>query len=238
MNPLKRVYGSLFLLLLSLFISHCSGGDDEDSGGDEAPPQRVTLQGRVDDGLALSPIAHAQCHFTNLNGAQLATATADSHGVFSLAAPLDSQGWLVCTPVGLPNLALTAFTSTVGSVAGGTLPTKGLEEVSPSTTVIAEILAQTAPADLQARKAELVAALQSRDPELTALVEAATDLFNAMLQQPITAIDFSSTGSAESDDAGSGGGGGGSSEGDTDGAAGATGDGAELSPFVNRVVPQ
>ena len=60
----------------------------------------------------------------------------------------------------------------------------GPEEVSPGRTVIAEILQQrqTAPSDLQARKAELLAALQAHDPDLTMLVNAATDLFNAMLQ--------------------------------------------------------
>jgi hypothetical protein len=72
------------------------------------------------------------------------------------------------------------------------------------------------------------------------LVKTAIDLFNAILQQQITTVDFRSTGSAESDDssdaasgADSGGSGVGSSGSDTSGAAGATGDGAELSPFVN-----
>jgi hypothetical protein len=247
MNHFKVVYFSIFLILLSLIVSRCSGGDDGGSGGGQSgggnTAQRlVTLQGRVDDGLAMSPIANARCRFVNLKGEQLATATADSNGVFSLETPLESQGWLVCTPAGLPNLALTTFTSTVGGVPGGILPAHGPEEVSPPTTVIAEILQQTTPPppDLPARKAELLAALQAQDPDLTALVTTATDLFNAMLQQPITAVDFSSTGSADSDDtgsdssgAGSGGSDVGSSGSDTGGTAGATGDGAELSPFVN-----
>src|SRR5206468_3334785 len=152
------------------------------SGGGDATQRLVTLQGRVDDGLGTSPIAHAQCRFTTLKGDQIATATANSNGVFHFDTLLDSTGWLVCTPGGFPNLALTTFVSTVGGVPGGILPAHGLEEVSPRTTVIAEILAQTAPSDLQARKAELVAALQAHDPDLTLLVKAATDLFNAMLQ--------------------------------------------------------
>ena len=142
----------------------------------------------------------------------------------------------------LAKLALTTFTSTVGGVAGGILPTNGPERVSPPSTVIAEILQQTTPPppDLLARKAELLAALQAHDPDLTLLVNTATDLFNAMLEQQITAIDFSSSGSTDSDDAGNdGSGAGGSSDGasssggDSGGAAGATGDGAELSPFAN-----
>jgi hypothetical protein len=231
----------MFLILLSLIVWRCSGGGDEGSGAGDTTQSLVTLQGSVNDGLAISPIANAQCHFANLAGQQLATVTADSNGVFSLAAPLDSQGWLVCTPAGLPNLALTTFVSTVGGVAGGILPAHGLEEVSPPTTVIAEILQQTTPPpDLAARKAELRAALEAHDPDLTVLVNAATDLFNAMLQQQIIAVDFSSSASADSGDtgdegsgAGSGESGVGSSESDTGGTAGATGDGAELSPFVN-----
>ena len=122
------------------------------------------------------------------------------------------------------------------------MPTNGREEVSPRTTVIAEILAQTAPSNAQARKAELLAALQVRDPDLTGLVNAATALFNAMHQQQITNVDFSNVGSADSDDGDSGesGSGTGSDSGsgnsggsDAGGAAGATGDGAELSPFAN-----
>jgi hypothetical protein len=74
-----------------------------------------------------------------------------------------------------------------------------------------------------------------------ALVKAATDLFNAMLQQQITAVDFSSSGSAQSDDTDSGGsdagspgsGAGSVGDGDPGGVAGATGDGMEASPFVN-----
>src|SRR5262249_4879172 len=105
-----------------------------------------------------------------------------------------------------------------------------------------EILAQTAPADAQARKAELLAALQANDLDLTVLVNAATALFNAMKQQQITNVDFSNVGSADSGDAGGGesGSGSGSDSGsgkgggsDAGGASGAAGDGAELSPFAN-----
>jgi len=239
MKHFKVVYLPIFLILLSLIVSHCGGGGDESSGGGQsgvgdATQRLVTFRGRIDDGLGTSPLANAQCRFTNLNGDPLATVTADSNGEFHFDASPHMQGSLVCTPVGFPNLALTTFASTVGGVAGGSLPTQGPEEVSPRTTVIAEILAQTAPSDLQARKAELVADLQAHAPDLTVLVNAATDLFNAMLQQQITAVDFSSTGSTESGDTSSSGSGAGSgSGGDPGGVAGGTGDGAELSPFAN-----
>ena len=108
MKHFKVVCFSIFLVLLSLIVSHCGGGDDEGSGGQSGgknTTQRfVTLQGRVDDGSPMSPIANAQCRFVNLNGSQLATATADRNGEFSFETSPDIQGWLVCTPAGLPNL--------------------------------------------------------------------------------------------------------------------------------------
>ena len=238
MKHFKAVYFPIFLILLSLIVSRCGGGGDEGSGGGEATQRGMTLRGRVNAGSPTSPIANAQCRFINLNGSQLATATANGNGEFSFETSPDIQGWLVCTPVGLPNLALMTFASTVGGVAGETLPVNDPVEVSPPTTVIAEILKQSTPPppDLPARQAELLDALQARDPDLIILVEAATDLFNAMLQQQVTAIDFSSSGSAENGDTGndgSGGSAGSGSGGDPGGVAGATGDGAELSPFAN-----
>src|SRR5262245_28833004 len=186
MKHLKVVSIPLFLILLTLVLSHCSGGGDGGSaggpgGGGDTTQRPVTLRGRVEDGLAMSAIANAECRLTNLHGDQLATVTADGNGEFSFTTTPDIQGWLVCTPVGFPNLALTTCVSTVGSVAGEILPAQGREEVSPRTTVIAEILAQTPSATLQTRKAQLVAALQAHDPDLTVLVSAAIDLFNAML---------------------------------------------------------
>jgi hypothetical protein len=67
------------------------------------------------------------------------------------------------------------------------------------------------------------------------LVKAATDLFNAMLQQQVAEVAFSSSGSEDNGDTGSPGGdvgsvGGEDSEG---GIGGDAGDGGELSPFVN-----
>ena len=247
MKPLKVAWLILFGVLSSLMVSGCSDGGDGGSapggGGSSNTQALVTLRGRVDDGLAMSPLADAQCRFMDLNGSQLATATADRNGEFRFDTSPNMQGWLVCTPAGFSNLALTTFASTVGGVPGGTLPANGLEEVSPRTTVIAEILAQTTPSDLQARKAELVAALQAHDPDLTVLVNAATDLFNAMLQQQIPEINFSSSSSDGSESTsggdsgtGSGGGSGTGSGGGSDsggGVAGGAGDGAELSPFAN-----
>src|SRR6266852_4914928 len=99
MKHFKVVYFPIFVVLLSLLVSHCSGGGDEGSGGGDATQRLVTFQGRVDDGLGTSPLANAQCRFTNLNGDPLATVTADSNGEFHFDASPDMQGSLVCTPV-------------------------------------------------------------------------------------------------------------------------------------------
>src|SRR5262245_6426174 len=88
------VYYPIFLILLSLIVSRCSGGDEDgsnggQSGGGEATQNLVTLRGSVDDGLGTSPIANAECRFLDLNGSQLATATADRNGDFRVEAPLN-----------------------------------------------------------------------------------------------------------------------------------------------------
>src|SRR5712691_4569593 len=94
-------YRALSIFLCSLFslliIFGCGGG----SGSGNVPPPSVSaktanLQGKVDDGLPHSPIANAVCRFTDRNGTQLATATADNNGLFQLAVPLDVQGFLRC----------------------------------------------------------------------------------------------------------------------------------------------
>ena len=68
MRYFKAVYFSIFLVLLSLVVSHCSGGGDEGSGGGDTTQRLVTFQGRVDDGLETSPIANAQCRFAQFIG--------------------------------------------------------------------------------------------------------------------------------------------------------------------------
>ena len=65
MKHFKVVYFSIFLILLSLIVSQCSVGGDWGSGSgpsvsSEAPQGLGTLRGRVDDGLATSPIANAR----------------------------------------------------------------------------------------------------------------------------------------------------------------------------------
>ena len=187
----------------------------------------VTIQGQVDAGAAASPIANAVCQFVLRNGQLLDTSTTAANGVFQLQVPLESQGFIGCHPPAFPNLLLTAFVSTVGAVAGQILPVQGFEEVSPRTTVVAGIIAQTGPADPQSRKRELMQALGRSDADLTALASAAAALFTAMLESPVTDVDFS-TGEGSGDSDGGGGTGGGVDDG---GATGGVGDGGEFSPL-------
>jgi hypothetical protein len=66
---------------------------------------------------------------------------------------------LAVHPPAFPNLVLATFVSTVGVAAGQTRPETGVEEISPRTTVMANILAETQPTDRQRRKTELLNAL-------------------------------------------------------------------------------
>ncbi len=185
-------YRALSIFLCSLFslliIFGCGGG----SGSGNVPPPSVsattaTLQGKVDDGLPHSPIANAVCRFTDRNGTQLATATADNNGLFQLAVPLDVHGFLRCAPPDLSNLVLSTFVSTTGRQAGDTIANL---TVTPATTTVANILATTNPPDIQARATALTNALAVGDTDLTLLAEAETTLYNAQLANRLN-VDFS-----------------------------------------------
>ena len=162
---------TLFLccLLSIVVISGCGGDSDGDSsgggsgdgsGGGSSPPPptpaaTVTLQGKVDDDTPNSPIPGATCRFLDTAGTQLATATADTNGVFQIAVPPNVQGFLRCTPPLLSNLMLSAFASTTGKSGGDTIANLA---VTPATTLLADILATTTPPDLDARATALTAA--------------------------------------------------------------------------------
>jgi hypothetical protein len=225
-----RICRELLYILLGVFlplvILSCSSEDNSDA---EIDVDLVTIQGQVDDGTAALPIANAECRFVNRRGVRLDTATADTSGRFQLHVPPGTEGFIGCNPPGFPNLILSTFISTVGVVAGATLPAQGFEKVSPDMTVVANIIAQTHPRDPRARKVQLLDALAEDDPDLTRLVRATTVLFNVMHEAQIADVDFNSGGaiSGESGEGGSG------SAGDGGGVSGGVGDGAEFSPCVN-----
>lgn len=203
----------LFSLLLAVILGACSG--DDDTG--------VVVRGVVDDGTANSPLAGATCLYVNDSRQQIDQTTANALGEFTLRIPPEESGFIGCYPEAFRNLILITYLATMGASEGDTLPPQGLEEVSPRTTVVANIIAQTAPGNRQARKKELITALEAEEPDMTTLAGAATDLFNLMLAEEITDQDFSDFDSAE--DSGTDAPDGGGIEGDA-------GDGSVFSPLV------
>jgi hypothetical protein len=183
----------------------------------------VTIRGRVDDGTPNSPIANAQCQVVDVHGSMVESITTDANGLFQAGIPPGMETFIGCDPQTLRNLVLATFVSTVGVAAGQTRPETGFEEITPRTTMIANILAETHPTDLQRRKTELLNALEGQDPDLSLMAGAATTLFNAMLQSQIADVDFSPLFRTSEDSPG----------GDSDGggASGSAGDGADFSPL-------
>jgi hypothetical protein len=229
MQSLRRVCLALLVVSSTLGMFGCDGG-----GGDPQPPPRttVTLQGRVDDGTPNSPIANAQCQVVDVRGSPGGSSTTDTNGRFEVGIPPGMETFIGCHPPALPNLVLATFVSTVGVAAGQTRPETGFEEISPRTTIMANIIAATHPTDRQQRKTELLHALGEQEPDISLLAGAATALFNAMLQSQITAVDFTPLFDTSEDGTSGGVGDGGASGGVGDGgASGGVGDGAELSPL-------
>ncbi len=182
-TPLRCI---LFCVLLAAILGGCSGDNQTD----------VVVRGMVDDGLANSPLAGAICHYLNDRQQRIAQTTANARGEFILRVPPDESGFIGCYPEAFQNLILITDLATRGVAAGETLPSEGFEEISPRTTVVANIIAQSAPDDRQARKEELMADLEAEEPDMTTLAGAATTLFNLMLAEQVTDQDFSDFDSA------------------------------------------
>src|SRR5688500_13087421 len=221
---MRRIVSTSLGIMVMLFITGCSGD------GDNAVSPSVTLRGQaVADDVSAAPIARAECSFLSFGDTLRNRTTADANGMFDLMLPLNAQGLLGCHPPGLPNLTLLTFVSTDGALPETTLPEQGVEEVSPQTTVIANIIVQTAPADPQRRKTELLRDLAAQEPDITALSGAATALFHRLRQMSISAVSFTTDSDNESE--GEGGEDSGGSGSDGGGAVGEAGDGAEFSPL-------
>lgn len=217
--------------LLILMLSGCSGGNDD---GEEPRPSvtMVAIQGEVSDGTPTSPIPSAACQFVQRNGTQRARAIADSTGAFRLQVPPGIEGFIQCAPPGLAHLRLSTFVSTVGKEAEETIPETGREEVSPQTTVVAMVIARENPANPQARKERLLAALAVRDSAVATLAEAAVVLFEQLLEaRTDVAFNDTSPGSEGGDNGGDDGTDGGTDGSADGGATGDVGDGAEASPI-------
>jgi hypothetical protein len=224
MQLLRIVCLTLVVVTSAFGMFGCEGGGGSSTNAlSSSPPATVTVRGRVDDGTPNSPIANAQCQVVDVQGSTVGSMTTDTNGLFQVGIPPGMETFIGCNPQALRNLLLATFVSTVGVAAGQTRPETGFEEITPRTTMIANILAETQPADLQRRKTELLNALEGQDPDLSLMAGAATTLFNAMLQSQIADVDFTPLFRTSEDSAG----------GDSDGggASGGAGDGADLSPL-------
>ena len=215
-------------LVLLTSLAGCGGGGGDTSGQMPPPPplppgtpgSAVLVTGRAHAGTPARPLAQAPCRFVGQDeGLPLAEATTNEAGVFALHIPLEQQGFILCHPATIPSLTLTAFISTVGQTVGGGLSN---EEVTPASSVIADVIRANNPVDPQAEKEALLAALARAEADITTLVEAATLLYQTLVDaQTGSDADFSGI-SAEGGD---------SAEADGGGAEGEAGDGGEFSPL-------
>ncbi|ETX00045.1 MAG: hypothetical protein ETSY1_12650 [Candidatus Entotheonella factor] len=212
----KIVFSTLLATSLLVNLVGCNG--DGETG--------VTVRGLVDDGTATSPLAGARCLYLNSSRRLLARTTANPSGEFAIRVPPNVSGFVGCYPDEYPNLVLITYLGTMGAVEGETLPSEGLEEVSPRTTVVANIIAQEFPSDPQTRKEELLAELAAEEPDMTALAGAATDLFNQMLEAQITDENFSDINGEDAEDSPA-------DTPDSGGVEGDAGDGSVFSPLVD-----
>ena len=97
--------------------------------------------------------------------------TANDYGRFSIEVPPDVEGYIRCAPPDIPKLILSTFSSTKGlapedKVSG--------ENVTPATTLVADIIKSENAAVPMARKLELLDAIENEDPELILLVDLCT----------------------------------------------------------------
>jgi hypothetical protein len=209
----------LAAMALVFLLTACGGGGGGSNRGSN--PDNVTIAGVVSDDSGTSPLAGASCRFIDTAGQERATDTGDQNGGFELSVPPGVTGYIYCGPPSLPSLHLTAFSSTQGYTSGDT---KTDENVTPTQTIVADIIRYEDPVDPVARKAELILRAQS-DPNLALVVTLAGRLFQAMLAQQVDSNFGDDRSGGDGGDGGGGDGGGG-------GVGGDAGDGADFSPLV------
>ncbi|WP_089717933.1 choice-of-anchor D domain-containing protein [Candidatus Entotheonella palauensis] len=216
------------LVLLTSLASCSGGGGGNGAGGAPSPtppliPMGPTalVTGRAHAGTPARPLGQAPCRFVGMEGGQpIAASTTNRAGVFELFIPVDEQGFILCHPANIPNLELSAFISTVGQAEGERLSN---EDVIPASAVITDVILANDPLDPQARKEELLAALARGEAEITALVEAATLLYQTLFDDQIgSGVNFSGGNESE---------GGNEGPAESGGVTGEAGDGGEFSPL-------
>jgi hypothetical protein len=203
--------GLLFFVVLVLV--GCGGGGGGESVEQLPSEQNVTISGKVDDGTASSPITNAICRFVDADNNEIAIVVSDTNGEYSIVVPPELDGFIRCSPFDLSDLTIYTFSSTKGASSGSIISS---ENVTPTTTIVADIIRNENPAFPLSRKRELLSLIETmQDPELSLVAKASSALYSEMYHQGINAR-FSG---------GDGGDGGGNGNGDGSGAAGGSGDG-------------
>jgi formylglycine-generating enzyme required for sulfatase activity len=213
----KKITVMLSVLALIFIAAGCGGGGGG-AGDDPGDPKLVTIAGKVDDGTANSPIGGAKCEFVDLDGEWQAATTAKSNGNFKIGLEPDQEGYIRCSHPDIAKLNLSNFISTEGFEPGNEISG---QDVTPATTVVADIIHSENPAVPQARKLKLMDDIDNGDAQLNLLVDASTILCKAML---VRKIDVSFGGGPDSGIGDAGG-----------GVGGDTGDGADFSPIPNAI---
>ena len=212
-----------FLGLALIFAMAGCGG-----GGEREPPKpinNVTVIGKVDDGTPNSPISDAVCFYDDLTGEWLAQTTADENGNYRIEIPPGKEGFIRCHPLELPRLTLSTFISTDGRAAGDVIND---EDVTPATTVVADIITSEDSTLAERKKAELLDSIDMRTDRYLGFVAAHSSyLYRSLLNRHINIIFGNYDGGGKNDGGGGEGGGGGG------GAGGAAGDGGDRSPIAN-----
>ena len=211
-----RVFAIMTGILFIFSFVGCGGGgggDQQSTGNQQPTEQNVTISGKVDDGTVNSPIANAFCRFVDTGNNVHAIVVSNENGEYSIVVPPELDGYIRCSPFDLSNLTTYTFSSTKGALPSTTISS---ENVTPTTTIVADIINRENPVSPLSRKRELLAAIETmQDTELSLVAKASSALYSEMYHQRINAR-FSG---------GDGGDGGGNGDGDGSGAAGGSGDG-------------
>jgi hypothetical protein len=192
----------LSAVLMLFALATCGGGGGADSGPD---PSKIVISGVVNAGGEGTTIANANCRFIDIDGNELDSDVCGDNGGFELEIPLGLQGYILCSPPSIPNLNLSTFASTLDSAAGDIITS---EDVTPTTTLTADIIRYEEPADPEARKSELLHAITTgQDPNLELVATMAGRLFQTMLARQVNVKfsgDHSRSGGADGGDGGDG----------------------------------
>lgn len=208
----------LLLLAMPLLFVGCGEFDDDSDDGDAT---FVTISGTADDGSASSPLARARCELIDISGTLVDSLIANGDGSFRFSVQPDLRAFVHCAAEDRPNLLLRRYISTVGQ--GSALTDQDVTPGSSLIAdLIAAALdvdgdgqlddeidlgaidqqaqqrndeAERIQSALRGDDAEALNSAREANADLAVQVEAATELFNALLDEQSEALsgaDFAS----------------------------------------------